>query len=171
MTQATVTIQYVNEVKPGKKWGSVKTPEGVIFGVPPQLLPQFQAGGTYTIDYTEGDSGFKGVNNVWPAQGAPVAPPQPVQQPMPPMPAPMPSAPVPAPGGHTGPPGMGIDAKAEDIFVTGVVGRCFHGTGTLPDAGTLTEIMQNLRMAWKAGHKPAQTIDATGGVIEDEIPF
>ncbi len=55
--QQEVTIQYVNLVKPGKKFGSIKTSEGQIFACPPDLLNQFSVGEVCKIDYGTWDSG------------------------------------------------------------------------------------------------------------------
>ena len=53
---ATVTVQYVNDPKPGKKMGSIKTAEMGYFGVYPDKLKLFEQGKTYSVEYkTDGD--------------------------------------------------------------------------------------------------------------------
>jgi hypothetical protein len=50
MTTERVTVQYINEPKPGRKTGSIKTTDGRYFDVWPNLLPQFQKGKSYEIE-------------------------------------------------------------------------------------------------------------------------
>ena len=58
MTVATVTIEFVNPPKPGKKMGSIKTKElGLIWAWPNQL-EIFNQGHHYSIEYSE-DKDFK----------------------------------------------------------------------------------------------------------------
>lgn len=57
MPTADVTIQWVNAVKPGKKYGSVKTSEGQIYAVPPALLREFGQGEVCKIEFGVWDSG------------------------------------------------------------------------------------------------------------------
>lgn len=157
MPQTTVTLQYVNPPKPGKSWGSVKTPDGTRFAIPGAMISQVQQGGTYTFDYTEGANGFLGINTVFPAQeGAPVAPPQPAPAPMAPPPyQPPPQAPMAIQPQHAPSTGHFEDNKARDIFVTGVIGRAFHGTGQVPDGHTLAAMVRSCIDGWENGHKPA----------------
>jgi len=51
MATAQIVAQYVNQPQAGKKQGTIKTPDGVYYGVAPAMLPQFQPGGTYAIEY------------------------------------------------------------------------------------------------------------------------
>lgn len=48
----TITIQYLNDVKPGKKMASIKTPDGEYFSVQPAVLKVLKQGATYEIEYT-----------------------------------------------------------------------------------------------------------------------
>lgn len=57
MPTQDITVQYVNAVKPGKKYGSIKTSEGQIFACPPALLNHFGQGEVCTIEYGTWDSG------------------------------------------------------------------------------------------------------------------
>lgn len=135
--QETITVQYVN-AKHDKRHSSIKTQDGRYISVPTSAIGQFQQGQTYTIE-TElaGPNGqytnFKGFadapqqyapNNGGAGMHAPNQPPPRQAQPKP-------------------------DTHAEDIFVTGVIGRCFHGTGSLPSAVELEALMRGLRLAWR----------------------
>lgn len=51
MPEAVVVAQYVNQPQAGKKHGSIKTPEGQYYGVPPAMLGLFKPDGTYKIFY------------------------------------------------------------------------------------------------------------------------
>jgi hypothetical protein len=73
---AEITVQFVNEVKPGKKWGSVKSSEGNLYGCPPALLRQFSVGEVCKIEYAIAASGFKGINKkIGTSKGPPLSPP------------------------------------------------------------------------------------------------
>lgn len=56
------------------------------------------------------------------------------------------------------PPPAGIgthnDPKALEIFVTGVIGRCFHGTGQLPGRDVLSSMVRACAEAWRDGLTP-----------------
>ena len=54
---AEITVQYVNEVKPGKKFGSIKTSEGQIYACNPSLLRQFSNGEVCKIEFETWSSG------------------------------------------------------------------------------------------------------------------
>ena len=49
--KATIKVQYINQPRPGKKLGSVKTEDGRYFQVWPDKLSSFQPGGTYEVEY------------------------------------------------------------------------------------------------------------------------
>jgi len=51
--KATVTVDYVNPPKEGKRFGSIKSKDGVYYGVRQGQLGEFQKGGTYEIEYDE----------------------------------------------------------------------------------------------------------------------
>ena len=55
MPVATIVPKYINQPKPGKKEGSIRLADDSFYGVPPALIPQFQMGGTYEVEYTERD--------------------------------------------------------------------------------------------------------------------
>ena len=50
LEDATLTVQYVNEPKPGKKLGNIKSDDGQIWFVVPAMLRRFSAGQTYKVD-------------------------------------------------------------------------------------------------------------------------
>lgn len=70
MPRATVTVEYVNEPKPGKKKGSIKTKELGYIGVWPDKLPQFTKGMIYEIQYKENGEfkDFEGIVQQQPSQ-------------------------------------------------------------------------------------------------------
>lgn len=65
MTMETIVVQYVNQPKPGKKMGSIKTRDGRYFGCWPDKLALFNPGGEYVVETeTTGDfTKIKGLAN------------------------------------------------------------------------------------------------------------
>lgn len=53
MPNASVTVQFVNQPKPGKKFGSIKTDELGYLSVKPENLSLFTKGAKYVVEYTE----------------------------------------------------------------------------------------------------------------------
>lgn len=53
--QADITVAYVNYPKPGKKRGSVKDTNNVVYGAFADTLSQLKQGGVYRIEYSEDD--------------------------------------------------------------------------------------------------------------------
>jgi hypothetical protein len=73
-----ITVQFVNPVKPGKKWGSIKTSEGQMFGCPPNMLKMFSPGEVCTIEYEVWDSGGMGIKKkIGTTKAPPLSPPPP----------------------------------------------------------------------------------------------
>lgn len=93
MPVATVTVDFVNEPKPGKKFGSIKTKELAYVSVKPEDLNKFTKGSQYQIEYTETAEGYKNFVRV---VGT--------------------SSTAPKNGSHNG-------EQSRYIFITGVVGR------------------------------------------------
>ncbi len=58
MPTATIVAKYVNPPQEGKKNGTIKTPEGVYYGIPSNWVAQFTQGASYDVEYKEND--FKG---------------------------------------------------------------------------------------------------------------
>ena len=53
MPEAEVTIQFVNQPKPGKKFGSIKASSGRYYGCPPAILALFTKGEVCKIEYEQ----------------------------------------------------------------------------------------------------------------------
>lgn len=53
MPNATITVKYVNQPKPGGRKGNVKTADGQYFGVWADKLGAYQPNGVYNIEYDE----------------------------------------------------------------------------------------------------------------------
>jgi hypothetical protein len=138
MPSTTISVQYVNPVKPGKKNGTIKTADGQLYLVDPTQLGQFQPGQTYTIEYdvetsrtgTEWkifrrmDSG--GIHQAPQATTAP------------------------------GTAGKPSHTQAVEMFTMGVIGRAMQGVGTLPDREILTTWVESLVRAWEDGFARAR---------------
>lgn len=124
--QATVKVLFVNQPKEGQRKGSIKGDDGNYYGVWPDKLSLFQKGQTYTFEYTEqtAQNGRTYKDFKRIIPGAPST--------------------------ANGKP----DETAVNIFVTGVIGRCFEGTGNMPGEAELTDMVKRLRKAWTAGMKP-----------------
>jgi hypothetical protein len=132
--QATIRIKYVNQPREGKKMGSIKGDDGTIIGVYPDKLNLFQQGQTYTVEYDEGEGGFKRLKRIVPGAPSTLA-------------------------------NDNSHDKGADIFVTGVIGRCFQGTGNLPPYAEVRDMVQRLRLAWAEGMKdgPADAVPEDKG--------
>jgi hypothetical protein len=137
----TVTVAFVNEPKPGKKYGSIKSEDGIYYSVKPEQLALFKAGGTYEIQYGLDKTGtyrnFQGISGA------------------------SPSNPTQASNGHT---------KSVEMFVMGTIGRALQGSGTFPDAADLTEWVRSAREAWVNGFSDGSSKRANAP-LDDEIPF
>jgi hypothetical protein len=53
---ATITVQFVNEKKPGARNASIKDIDGAYYWVKPEMLQVFQPGGVYEISFTTAQS-------------------------------------------------------------------------------------------------------------------
>lgn len=53
MNTETIQVRYVNPPQNGRKTGSIKTADGIYYGVEPAALDRFQVGETYTVEYKE----------------------------------------------------------------------------------------------------------------------
>lgn len=102
MATANVKIQYVNQPKEGKSWGSIKTVDGKYYGVKQAMLSQFAKGQSYDIEYssktTEDGRELRSVDKVLATAAS---------------------------GGGS------VGANDRAIFITGVVGRAM-GSGQYP---------------------------------------
>ncbi len=50
MATKTVKVQYVNQPKEGKRFGSIKAEDGTYYGCKPEMLSQLSRGGSYEIE-------------------------------------------------------------------------------------------------------------------------
>lgn len=124
-----LSIQYVNEAKPDKKYGTIKTREGESYALPAGMSGVFQPNTTVDVPTQDQKWGDKVVHVI---MGRPSNTPQPA----PPSPPPAPQAP--APNGMARQ--SNIDAKDFTIFVTGVVGRAMgSGSFGVTDIDLLTK--------------------------------
>ena len=134
--QATVTAKYVNWPKDGKRFGSIKTPEGEMYwGEKPQL-DRIAQGSTVTFEWEPQTWGEKPVKVIKLVHGT--------SQPTP-APANGQAAPAPRPMSNSAP------VKDEEaIFVTGVVGRAMgSGQFTTQDVKLLTLAAAEAYREWK----------------------
>lgn len=161
--QATITPRYIDPPKPGKTNYSVKDDTNVRWSVPPEEASRLQVGVPVSLDYrdnTFNDQIYHMVDAVQAAPGTPVIPtPAPVPVPATEPPPFVPQAPVVPPPAPAAPPPLartatGIDKDAA-IFVTGVIGRCFHGTGAMPDEEFISSMVKHLRRAFLSGMNDA----------------
>lgn len=53
MPTVQMTVQYINEPKPGRKRGSIKSTDGTLLGCWGDKLSLFEVGKTYDIEYSE----------------------------------------------------------------------------------------------------------------------
>lgn len=151
--RTTVTVQYVNPPKPGKKSGTIKSIDGQMFGVWPDKLGDFEPGETYEIDFTEkavGGITYRDVKAVRPAatrtsqrrQAATAASPPPAQT-----------------NGHAAPQHGGSGGQyyrptapvdAERMWTCGLL-QAFIKTGRLDlNEDMLTQATNILRSTWQA---------------------
>lgn len=127
----TLTVQYINPPKEGRKMGSVKDMQGNYWAVWPDALETLKPGQTITVDYHTGaDGSGRFVNRIHPPEKPAAAKEWPVPEnntgaPLPPGTPPWESAEL---------------SKECMIFVTGVVGRAM-GSGRFyaSDLPELTE--------------------------------
>lgn len=71
---ATITVQYANPPKEGKKQGSIKTTDGVVYGVFPDKLGLLRPQQTYAIEFDEREFNgrtYKTIRKVRPAAREP----------------------------------------------------------------------------------------------------
>lgn len=156
MNTATVKVAFVNQPKPGRKQGSIKTEEGTYIGVWPEQLSKFKPGGTYEIEYETNEKGYHTMKRL---VGGDIVPPTAGQA-----------------LNKTSSFAKGSDTKAVEMVVMGIVGRAHQSTGTLPDEDTLYGQMLAVRAAWtRAFAAPLGPVpDAsklTKDELNDEIPF
>lgn len=133
MPNVTVKATYVNPPKPGKRSGSIKGDNGSYYGFEPSKFQPI-VGKTYDITYTVSPDGKW--NNVMELREVV-------------------SLVSGGPGATASGSVSGI-SQSEAIFVTGVIGRAFHGTGNIPGEDQLTTMVRACVAAFRAGTAPAE---------------
>ena len=163
MLQTQVTPQYVNPAKPGKKFGNIKEASGVKWIIPAGWENLFSPNVPAHIDYEAQTWGSESVNivrgvngNMQPAPTQP-SPPNPMA---PPVPQPLPAIPVPPQ-----PVASRDDKVAEEIFVTGIVGRAM-GSGQF----SVLDIAVLAKAATQAWHERGMQAPPAGGYTETAPP-
>lgn len=175
MPEAWVTPTYINDPKPGKKLGNIKTNELGYIWLRPEGLSAFAKGKRVYIEYSE-NGDFKNFVK-FPVPRSP-APAQQV--------APRTMAPA-RPSPHQTFSAQ-VDTQALNIFVTGAVGRAL-GSGHF-NAGDIDEIVREAKAAFMKHlsgaveqpqksvpvreewlNDPLPTEDSYGAVNSEDIPF
>lgn len=133
-----ITIKYVNPPREGKKFGSIKTPDGQTYWVPGALINEFQPNTTVDVPVQDAKWGANLVKVVAGSPSGDAAPAPQAQgnwnQPKASVPAPS----IPATGN--------MDRKDALIFVTGVVGRAM-GSGQYK-SGDVSDLTHEALKAW-----------------------
>jgi hypothetical protein len=141
---ATVEVAYVNQPQAGKKEGSIKTKDGVYYGVKPTLLGLFQQGGTYEINFDT--TNFKGKDYHHVQAVKPVA--------------------VASTGAASG--GGNSKAVQEHIFVCGAFNNAMHGGQVdIRDELGMIEAVNRLREVYKRTFANPQKAED----MQDEVPY
>ena len=151
MTQATLTPKYVNALKPGKKYATIKDQQDTMWLCPPGLLGSFTPGSPISVEYETAKFGdgterpkITGVvhgttNGSAPAQEAPRS------------------------NGHS--PNQG-----REIFITGVVGRAM-GSGKF-SAADIAGLALAAAETWNALSAPTTATKTQADPDpNDSIPF
>ena len=147
MNEITITVQYVNQPKPGRKTGTIKTTGGQYYNVWPDKLHLFQPGGTYKVTYESREHEGVTYNTVKGAeiiavgpQAAPVQSPAPTQQASQAAPAPQIQAPEPF--------NRAVDPTPERIYVCGITNAWVRAHPTDFNAVNLIAVTNAARQAW-----------------------
>ncbi len=154
-------VKYVNQPDRYPAWGSIKDDRGARVSVPADQVHLFSPGMTYNMEVEleqRADKTYRTFVGFVPDNSPP--PQQPWNPPPAPPPAPATPMPVTSPvTTHNAPPveHVTIDLKSEDMAVTGIIGRAFQGTGSVPDMHMLMSMMVSVRLAWRGSVKGAET--------------
>ena len=141
MQLETITVQYVNPPKPGKKMGSIKDVAGRYINVWPDKLAQFQPNQTYSVLLEQGEWQGKTTYTLKSmADDAPAARPHLV---------PAPQA-VQTPRAMQAIPPRETSARdAERMFVCSLLNAAIQSGQVEIGSGELTSITNALRSAWQ----------------------
>jgi len=129
MNTATITAQYLNPPKPGRKTGSVKDTDGQYWDVWPDKLAQMQQGGTYQIEYETRDYQGKTYCTIKNIVGG--------------------SAPAPKSNGVAAKPANGYGKNDEQIFVLAILKEGLASKNVNWDRAQITETVNTLRQIYK----------------------
>ena len=153
----TVVPSFVNPPKAGKREGSIKVADGSYYGVPPALLSNFQAGNSYTVEYTEKQGTGQWAGKVFRSITRIAA----TEQAKPEQAAAQQS------GGGTRY-GATDDKTAERIFCCGALNAAIQSGNVVLGKPELITLVNDLRAVWANtfGGKPQAADD-----IGDQVPF
>ena len=158
MTEATLIPKFVNPAKPTKKWGSIVLADDTKYLIPAGTEGSFAVGMATTVDWMVAQWKDGPVNTIEKII-QPAA--QPAAQPVAPSTAgPAPVAPSAAPSASSS-----GDAKSEEMFVMGVVGRAM-GSGQF-GVTDINALAKAATIAWRGRsivYDPATDPD-------NEMPF
>ncbi len=179
MPQVQVTPQYVNAAKPGKQYGNIKEASGAKWIIPAGWEGMFAPNVTAHVDYETKTWGAETVNIVRGVNGSlqpPAATPTvPVPQATPPM-QPALNVPTqmttPTPQQTAGNGRYTDQQRAQDIFVTGTVGRILSAKAATTEIGQVDfdRFTKWAVAAWEARHVPEGMSAPTGGYDERNPP-
>lgn len=147
MNTETITAQFVDPPKPGKKLANVKTADGRRFGFDPSKV-SLQPGGTYTVQTSSREWQGKTYLNIEAVVGAPPAAAQ--------------SAP--RASGSNGYAKPTDDATAERIYCCGIVNAAISSGSLTLSTASLVAATNAARQAW------AQTFGGKAQSYDDEPP-
>lgn len=124
--QATFQVKYVNEIKPGKKFGNLKdSTDNLWWCDDPALFKNVQKGQTITVSYTKAKWSSGPVNVIEQILDE-----------------------APRTGGTEAPRVETQDETSCRIFVTGFLQQVFRGTGSFPGERELADMIYRTRCAW-----------------------
>jgi hypothetical protein len=140
-----ITVQYINDPKPGKKWGSIKSVEGDYYFAPPVMLKQYRLGEVCKIEFElgGGDGTLRSLRKKISSITAT---------------APLASSYQPSLGAAK--PYYSEEQKAEDIFATSMAQKAIEFCKVpVDDQAALTHVLRTARVSWKnskvaIGQKP-----------------
>ena len=157
--QVQITPRYVNPPKdPSWSHGSIKDTNNQLYSVDKNHLGLFQQNVPVIVTLEQKPNQkypqIIAVNGQALGFGPAPAPAgmTPIGQAMPQIPQPMAPPPI----------SQEMD-KAMHIFVTGIIGRALHGTGSVPDYNTLSSMVYNARRAFIEGMAEPITQDEPQG--------
>jgi hypothetical protein len=158
MPTATITAKYVNPPQEGKKNGTIKTPEGVYYGLPANWVNQFTQGASYDVEYKENDFKGKTYKTITKFAMSQAAPAQTNS------------------GAASGKYGATDDKTAERIFCCGALNAAIHSGKVELRTESLAGLTNILRDVWAltfgaAPRASAPTRQPLNEEIGDDVPY